>query len=86
MFLREGGVIVNDIPKIHCVNPTKDGHCILFKNSDLRIPMYLHGIFSCFDCQLPIEEELFGCDKVFLPPDATDWNPYVCLSHQMNHH
>ena len=38
-IMREGGVIVNDIPKMHCEFPCIDDHCISFKDIDLRIPL-----------------------------------------------
>ena len=33
-IMRAGGVTVNDVPCIHCAEPTDDDHCILFSNSD----------------------------------------------------
>ena len=30
-ILREGGLTVNDIPKIHCAEPTTNDHCISLK-------------------------------------------------------
>ena len=40
-IMREGGVIVNDIPKMHCTDPTIDDHCISFKDIDLEYPSNL---------------------------------------------
>ena len=74
-ILREAGLDVNDKPKIHCKSPTKDDHCILFDGIELRIPLHLHGIFSYFNVRMPTVEELHNCDKVFMTPDSTDWNP-----------
>ena len=41
--MREAGLIVNDIPRIHDPNPSDDSHCIRTdgRDSDLRIPMSL---------------------------------------------
>ena len=44
-IMRAGGVIVNDVPKIHCADPTVNDHCIRFTGSDLRIPLQLTGTF-----------------------------------------
>ena len=48
-IMREGGVTVNDVPKIHVENPSVENHSIAFPDeADLRIPLYLSGIFSFF--------------------------------------
>ena len=31
-LIKAGGVIVNDITKIHCNDPTSSDHCISFKS------------------------------------------------------
>ena len=36
-IMREGDLIVNNIPKMHCENPTIGDQCILFKDIYLRI-------------------------------------------------
>jgi len=82
-IMRERGVIVNDTPKIHCSEPNEDDHCIRFGDADLRIPLQLHGVFSYFHTRLPNSEELFSCDKIFLTPDGTEWNPH-CTSFERN--
>ena len=83
-IMRAGGVTVNDTAKIHCENPTKDDHCIIFgEGDDLRIPLQLFGIFSYFHSRAPTEDELFECDKYFITPDASDWNPH-CVSFEQN--
>jgi len=82
-IMRAGGVIVNDTLKIHCNEPTVDDHCISFINHDLRIPMQLWGTFSYFHSRIPTAEELDGCDKIFITPDSTVWNPH-CESFAKN--
>ena len=82
-IMREGGVIVNDVPKIHCDNPNIYDHCISFKDIDLKIPLQLNGIFSYFNSRKPLPSELYNKDKVFITPDASEWNPH-CLSYSHN--
>ena len=82
-IMREGGVVVNDIPKMHCTAPTINDHCISFKDTNLRIPLQLNGIFSYFNTRMPSPSELYGKDKVFITPDASDWNPH-CMSYAQN--
>ena len=82
-IMRAGGLIVNDVPKIHCTDPTIDDHCIKFREKDLRIPLQLYGTFSYFHSRLPTIRELHDCDKYFISPDASDWNPH-CRSFEMN--
>ena len=78
-IMRARGVTVNDVPKIHCDDPTVDGHSTLFPKANLRIPLQLIGTFSYFHTQMPTATELYDCDKLFIIPDTSDWNPY-CLS------
>jgi hypothetical protein len=80
-ILRAGGVIINDVPKIHCPDPSVLDHCISFPDSDLKIPLQLFGTFSYFHSRKPETEELYSCDKVFLTPDSSDWNPH-CESYE----
>lgn len=82
-IMREGGVKVNDVPKIHCKGPTEDHHALSFTDSSLRIPLSLSGIFSYFHTRKPDEKELFECKKLFLTPDSNDWNPH-CASFATN--
>ena len=82
-IIRVGGVIVIDVPKIHCEDPTIEYHCIWFKNSYLKIPMQLSGTFSYFYSRLTTVDQLYSCDKVFITPDSSDWHPH-CLSFEQN--
>ena len=50
-----GGVLVYDIPKIHCEDPVVDNHCMSFDNYDLRIPLQLNGVFSYFHARVSTE-------------------------------
>ncbi len=82
-IMQAGVVIVNDTPKIHCAQPTTNDHCIQFTDSELKIPLQLNGIFSYFNSRLPSIIELRDCDKLFITPDASDWNPH-CTSFASN--
>ena len=42
-ILREAGVEIYDIPKIHVKELTVDDHSIYFNAADLRIPLSLYG-------------------------------------------
>ena len=80
LLMREGGVNVNDIPKIHCTGPIIDDHYISFKDIDLRIPLQLHGIFYCFNTRKPLSSELYDKYKIFITADTSEWNAY-CKSY-----
>jgi hypothetical protein len=82
-IMRAGGIIVNDTAKIHCNDPSTNDHCLLFPNSDLTIPLQLNGTFSYFNTRAPTVQELHDCDKIFITPDASDWNPH-CTSFERN--
>ena len=74
-IMREVGLIVNEIPKMHCEYPCIEGRCISFKGIDLRKPLQLNGILSYFNSRKPLPSELYEKDKVFITPEANDWNP-----------
>ena len=75
-IMRSASVTINERPKIHCDDPTVDNYCAKFDDSDLRIPLKLNGIFSYFQSRKPTIEELHELPKLFLTPDADDWNPH----------
>ena len=81
--MRERGILVNEVPKIHCEVPSTHNHSIRFKDSNLHIHLQLKGIFSCFRTRKPSPDELMHNDKIFLTPDSEDWNPH-CTSFSDN--
>ena len=76
-IMREAGLLVNDVPKIHADDPEIKDHSIAFPDTDLRIPLQLWGIFSFFHSRIPTSEEIRHCDKLFMTPDSTSWDPYA---------
>ena len=83
--MREAGLKVNDIKKIHIEhkNLTNESHCIVStadgNGTDIRIPMQLDGIFSYFPTRNITQEEIENCEyinTVHLKPDAAKWDPY----------
>ena len=74
-MLREMGVTVNDIPKIHKEDPTVDDHAITFVEMGFRIPLSLVGIFSYFPTSKPMHDDLLNPNKVYILSPAT-WNPH----------
>ena len=75
-ILREGGVIVNECPKSQSVDPSKEDHSLFFSESGLRIHLDLKGTFSSFKTRKPTDDELEHCDKIFITPDSSIWDPY----------
>ena len=75
-ILREAGVIINDVPKIHVQDPTENDHAIVFPDESLRIPLQLNGIFSYFHTRMPTSQEIDECTKIIITPDSTDWDPH----------
>ena len=82
-IMRENGIIVNECAKIHCEDPTREDHAIIFKGYDLCIPLQLHGIFSYFVTRKPDVESLedvheplnYATEIYTLTP--TRWNPHT---------
>lgn len=79
-IMREAGLEVNDIPKIHVDQPTKCHHSIFCAETDLRIPLKLRGVFSYFPTRRLTHQELQDedfHDIIFLSPDAPAWDPHL---------
>ena len=84
--LREAGIIVDDVPKIHVDDPDVEHHSIYFTETGLRIPLSLWGVFSYFPSSKPSEEFIATCKQVYmLTPN--NFNPH-CDSYSENesHH
>ena len=52
-MLREAGITINEVPKIHATSPTEEHHAITFQETNFRIPLSLHGTFSYFPTSKP---------------------------------
>ena len=74
-MLREMGVTMNDVPKIHKEGPTGDDHAITFMETGFRIPLSLLGIFSYFPTSKPTHDDLINPTEVYILFPAT-WNPH----------
>ena len=82
-IMRMAGITVNECPKYQCSDPSSDDHSLIFNHEDLKINLQLNGIFSYFHTRRPTDNEIQGCEKVFLTPDSSFWNPY-CTSFKAN--
>merc|ERR1712194_662793 len=85
-ILREAGLILNDVPKIHCDEPSVEDHSLYDEESGLRIPFTLNGTFSAFASRSLNEKEIESAKEyksVFLAPDSNSWDPYNGL-YRMN--
>ena len=77
-ILRETVFIVNDTPRIHCQDVTKDSHTIISEDGDLRMPLRLHGVFSYFPSFKPDDDHYHSGssnEHYLLTPTGNDWNP-----------
>ena len=74
-MLREMGVTVNDVSKIHKEDPTVDNHVITFMETGFRIPLSLWGIFSYFSTSKPTHDDLLNPNEVYILSPAI-WNPH----------
>lgn len=73
--MRENGITVNDIPKIHLNDPSENDHAITFNETGFRIPLNLWGIFSYFPSSKPTVDDHDSIDDVYtLTPER--WNPH----------
>ena len=77
-IMREAGVKVNDVPKIHVMEPSVEDHTISFSDGDLRIPLSLWGVFSYFITRAPTKQQVMESDEVYmLTPNGESWNPHT---------
>ena len=74
-MLREIGVTMNDVPKIHKEDPTVDDHAITFMEMGFWIPLSLWGIFSYSPTSKPTHDDLLNQNEVYILSPAT-WNPH----------
>ena len=74
-IMREKGIEVNDVPKIHLDDPSENDHSIYLRKYDVRIPLKIRGTFSYFNSYKPSDELLSDTEEIY---DMTPihWNPY----------
>jgi hypothetical protein len=73
--MREAGVKVNDVLKIHTDDPTVIDHSICFPQTGFRIPMLLWGMFSYFPTSKPTTEMMKATEDIYLLMPSR-WNPH----------
>jgi hypothetical protein len=74
-IMREAGIIVNDVPKIHVNNPTEEHHAILSQETGLQIPLSLWGTSSYFPTTKPTKDQLKEPPDVYLITPGR-WDPH----------
>ena len=74
-MLREAGVKLRDTPKIHVDDPSEEDHAITFPETGARIPLSLHGTFSCFPTSRPTRQDLDDGNDIYLLTPSV-WNPH----------
>ena len=78
-LLRKAGLIVNDTPLIHVLEPKAEDHSIVDPESGVKIHMSLNGVFSGFETRALTQHglgNLADFDVVWLMPDEDQWDPY----------
>ena len=60
-IMREAGIIVDEKPKVQCVEPSVDNHSLYVPDFNLRIPLKLNAIFSYFATRKPTKDEVDHC-------------------------
>ena len=74
-MMREAGIKVNDVPKIHVDNPTGDDHAIIFQETGFKIPLALWGTFSYFPSTKPTHQMLSSPPDIYILTPS-NWNPH----------
>ena len=76
-ILREGGMQVNDRPKIHhpTGTPTVTDHTFGNEKEGLRVSLKLSGIFYMFESRQPTDDDFINGVPIPFTPEGDDWNP-----------
>ena len=74
-MLREAGIHINEVPKIHVTSSTEEHHAITFQETNFQIILALHGTFSYFPASKPNTQELEEPDNVYV------LTPTICNPH-----
>ena len=78
-ILRESGLVVSDMPKIHIDDPSVEDHSIFDVETRLRIPLRISGILSVFQMRILNEEEIDNVEhypSVLFSSYSKKWDPY----------
>ena len=76
-ILREAGLQLKDVPKIHCDDPNDDDHTIQDLETGMFIRLELDGVFSVFNTtRAPEPDDLENGIVVIIIPEGRNWNPY----------
>ena len=81
-IMREAGIQVNEVPKIHQDDVDVSDHSIYFSETDFRMPLSLTGVFSYLPVSTPSVETLNSCEDIYLLTPTT-WNLIMKLMLQM---
>jgi hypothetical protein len=71
--VRYNGVVIDDVPR-HLSYNKSSTHSIFFPDNDVRIPLQLNGIISCFQTRLPSDREIQNCRWLVVTNDLP-WEP-----------
>ena len=74
-MLREAGITINEVPKIHVSSPTEEHHSIMFEETNFQISLPLYGTFSYFPTTKPSTKDLEEPGDVYVLTPTT-WNPH----------
>jgi hypothetical protein len=75
-IMREAGIKVNDVPKIHVEDPSANDHAIIFSETGFRIPLKLWGVFLYFPTSKPSTEDHDCIDEVYVLTPS-NWDPHT---------
>jgi hypothetical protein len=85
MQMRLHDVIVNETPKFHSLNPTRQSHSISVRGDQvedvLLIPLEIHGVVSCFPTFKPTQLEFETCERYELTYETPEYDPSATTFH-----
>ena len=74
-MMREAGIVVRDMAKIHVEAPTVEDHSTTFMENGFRIPLSLWGVFSYFPTSKPMSKTLQNVTDVYIVTPLL-WQPH----------
>ena len=73
--MRSHGIVVDDCPRHLSLNRSST-HSLFVPSCDVRIPLHLRGVMSCFDCFYPSDDDLETGTHIELTSATIEWDPY----------
>lgn len=77
-IMREAGITVKDVAKIHVENPTNLDLAVVFENMNFKVSLSLRRTLSYFESSKSTRGTMLDCDEIYLLT-PTRWNLHTTV-------